>query len=204
MAAASDAATASAAAAARGRVRFIYFRSWNGGSVPRQSRAGRRPQGERDVTVWRKTGYRRGNRIFSSSTQSSFTVRYRIGEPVANLADVPQTSNATKRVRMIANVEIRPAEFQVLIDERRVGLTVREFELFLLLAERLDAVVQRPEIYALMWGGEMPPPRPLGRRPDPQACARKLEQVGARMALHPHPLRHRLPVQPRADRGARI
>jgi DNA-binding response OmpR family regulator len=69
---------------------------------------------------------------------------------------VPQTTNATKRVRQIANVEIRPAEFQVLIEERRVGLTVREFELFLLLAERLDAVVQRPEIYALMWGGEMP------------------------------------------------
>jgi DNA-binding response OmpR family regulator len=59
-------------------------------------------------------------------------------------------------VRLIGNVEIRPAEFQVLIDERRVGLTVREFELFMLLAERLDAVVQRPEIYALMWGGEMP------------------------------------------------
>lgn len=74
----------------------------------------------------------------------------------ANFVDVPQTSNATKRVRMIGNVEIRPAEFQVLIEERRVGLTVREFELFMLLAERLDAVVQRPEIYSLMWGGEMP------------------------------------------------
>jgi DNA-binding response OmpR family regulator len=68
---------------------------------------------------------------------------------------VPQTSNAT-RVQTIGNLEIRPAEFQVLIDEQRVGLTVREFELFLLLAERLDAVVQRPEIYSLMWGGEMP------------------------------------------------
>jgi DNA-binding response OmpR family regulator len=76
--------------------------------------------------------------------------------PSTNLADVPQTSNSPKRVRQVGNVEIRPAEFQVLIDERRVGLTVREFELFLLLAERLDAVVQRPEIYALMWGGEMP------------------------------------------------
>lgn len=75
---------------------------------------------------------------------------------MANLADVPQTSNATKRVRTIGNVEIRPAEFQVLIGARRVGLTVREFELFLLLADRLDAVVQRPEIYTLMWGGEMP------------------------------------------------
>jgi len=56
----------------------------------------------------------------------------------------------------MANVEIRPSELQVLVDDRRVGLTVREFELFLLLAERPDAVVQRPEIYALIWGGEMP------------------------------------------------
>jgi DNA-binding response OmpR family regulator len=83
----------------------------------------------------------------------SFTGR---GDQFATFVDVPQTSNATKRVRMIGNVEIRPAEFQVLIEERRVGLTVREFELFMLLAERLDAVVQRPEIYSLMWGGEMP------------------------------------------------
>ncbi len=33
---------------------------------------------------------------------------------------------------------------------------MREFELFLLLADRLNSVVQRPEIYELMWGGEMP------------------------------------------------
>jgi DNA-binding response OmpR family regulator len=79
-----------------------------------------------------------------------------VARAFANVANVPQTSNATRRVRTIANIEIRPAEFQVLIDEQRVGLTVREFELFLLLAERLDAVVQRPEIYSLMWGGEMP------------------------------------------------
>jgi DNA-binding response OmpR family regulator len=69
---------------------------------------------------------------------------------------VVQTSSSSKRVRQIGNVEIRPAEFQVLVDGRRVGLTVREFELFLLLAERLDSVVQRPDIYSLMWGGEMP------------------------------------------------
>ena len=67
-----------------------------------------------------------------------------------------QISTSSKRARQIGNVEIRPGEFQVLIDNRRVGLTVREFELFMLLAERLDSVVQRPEIYALMWGGEMP------------------------------------------------
>ena len=56
----------------------------------------------------------------------------------------------------IANVEVRPAELQVLIGGRRVGFTVREFELFALLAERPDRVVQRPEIYELIWGNEMP------------------------------------------------
>jgi DNA-binding response OmpR family regulator len=43
-----------------------------------------------------------------------------------------------------------------LVGDQRAGLTVREFELFLLLADRLNSVVQRPEIYELMWGGEMP------------------------------------------------
>lgn len=56
----------------------------------------------------------------------------------------------------IANLDIRPAELQVLVDGRRVGFTVREFELFFLLARRIDTVVQRPEVYELMWGGEMP------------------------------------------------
>ncbi len=59
-------------------------------------------------------------------------------------------------VVQIGNVDIRPAELQVLVEGRRAGLTVREFELFLMLAERHDSVVQRPEIYELMWGGEMP------------------------------------------------
>lgn len=56
----------------------------------------------------------------------------------------------------IANLEVRPAELQILVDERRVGFTVREFQLFFLLFKRIDSVVQRPEIYQLMWGGEMP------------------------------------------------
>jgi DNA-binding response OmpR family regulator len=63
----------------------------------------------------------------------------------------PQTET-----RRIANLEIRPAELQVLVEGRRAGLTVREFELFLLLSDRLNSVVQRPQIYELMWGGEMP------------------------------------------------
>jgi DNA-binding response OmpR family regulator len=55
----------------------------------------------------------------------------------------------------IANLEIRPSEYQLLADGKRVGLTVREFQTFLVLAERPDRVVTRPEIYALVWGGQM-------------------------------------------------
>jgi DNA-binding response OmpR family regulator len=55
----------------------------------------------------------------------------------------------------IANLEIRPKEFEVLADGRRVGLTVREFQTFMVLAERPDRVVTRPEIYAKIWGGQM-------------------------------------------------
>jgi len=53
------------------------------------------------------------------------------------------------------NLEIRPDEIQVLADGRRVGLTVREFQVFMILAEREDRVVRRAEIYDQVWGGEM-------------------------------------------------
>jgi DNA-binding response OmpR family regulator len=64
--------------------------------------------------------------------------------------------NSTGDVRRIANVEIRPGEQQVLVDGKRAGLTVREFEILLVLADRFDRVVPRPEIYRLVWGGKMP------------------------------------------------
>jgi DNA-binding response OmpR family regulator len=63
--------------------------------------------------------------------------------------------NEPDDVLRIANLEIRPAELQLLADNRRVGLTVREFQTFLVLAERIDRVVTRPEIYAIVWGGKM-------------------------------------------------
>jgi len=53
------------------------------------------------------------------------------------------------------NLEIRPDELQVLIGGRRCGLTVREFQVLLVLAEREDRVVRRTEIYELVWGGTM-------------------------------------------------
>ena len=55
----------------------------------------------------------------------------------------------------IANLEIRPDEFAVIADGRRVSLTVREFQTFFVLAEQQDHVVSRPEIYDRVWGGQM-------------------------------------------------
>ena len=57
----------------------------------------------------------------------------------------------------IGQVEIRPGELQVLVDGRRVNLTVREFELFWALAQRPDHVVRRAELYHHVWGGVMMP-----------------------------------------------
>jgi DNA-binding response OmpR family regulator len=56
---------------------------------------------------------------------------------------------------LIDNLEVRPSEFELLADGRRVGLTVREFQTFMALAERRDRVVTRPEIYTLVWRRQM-------------------------------------------------
>lgn len=53
------------------------------------------------------------------------------------------------------NLEIRPEEIQALVDGRRVGLTVREFQVLLVLARREDHVLHRGDIYSQVWGGEM-------------------------------------------------
>jgi DNA-binding response OmpR family regulator len=67
----------------------------------------------------------------------------------------PTTSQEQGGVVRIANLEIRPDELQLLAGGRRVGLTVREFQTFYVLAEQPDRVVSRPEIYARVWGGQM-------------------------------------------------
>jgi DNA-binding response OmpR family regulator len=76
--------------------------------------------------------------------------RARNGEPASE-----NRRKGHEEVLAIANLEVRPAEFQLLADGKRVGLTVREFQTFLVLAERPDRVVTRPEIYSLVWGGQM-------------------------------------------------
>ncbi len=73
------------------------------------------------------------------------------------LADTPSSdvAEATPAIIRTGNLEIRPAEYQLLVEGRRVGLTVREFQTFQVLAERYDRVVPRPEIYRLVWGAQM-------------------------------------------------
>jgi DNA-binding response OmpR family regulator len=58
-------------------------------------------------------------------------------------------------VLVYGNLEIRPDEIQALADGRRVGLTVREFQVLCVLAQREDRVVRRADIYNQVWGGEM-------------------------------------------------
>jgi DNA-binding response OmpR family regulator len=56
---------------------------------------------------------------------------------------------------VFGNLEIRPDELQALAHGVRVGLTVREFQVLLVLAEREDHVVRRTDVYDRVWGGEM-------------------------------------------------
>ena len=72
------------------------------------------------------------------------------------LARSLQPADPPREPRRIGNVEIRPDELQVLVDGRRAGLTVREFEILYVLAASFDCVVPREEIYDLVWGGQMP------------------------------------------------
>jgi len=60
-----------------------------------------------------------------------------------------------ERALLYGNLEIRPEEVQALAEGRRVGLTVREFQVLLILAEREDRVLRRADIYSRVWGGEM-------------------------------------------------
>jgi DNA-binding response OmpR family regulator len=59
-------------------------------------------------------------------------------------------------VLRLGPLELRPDEFGVLVDGRRAGLTVREFQMLAVLAARPDRVIRREVIYGLVWGGSMP------------------------------------------------
>lgn len=56
---------------------------------------------------------------------------------------------------VLADLEVWPHECQVLVGGKRADLTVREFQIFWVLAQRCDRVVTREEIYRLVWGGDL-------------------------------------------------
>jgi DNA-binding response OmpR family regulator len=64
-------------------------------------------------------------------------------------------SGPDQDILRLGNLEIRASGQELLVDGKRVGLTAREFQILLVLAERCDRVVTRPEIYSRIWGGQM-------------------------------------------------
>ena len=97
------------------------------------------------------------NQIFSSSTPGFHGGGRGRADDLGVATRAAQTTAlrpaAGMALRTLANLEIRPDELQLFVDGRRANLTGREFELLLVLAERVDMVVQRPEIYEQVWAG---------------------------------------------------
>jgi DNA-binding response OmpR family regulator len=52
-------------------------------------------------------------------------------------------------------LEMRPAEYGVLVQGRRLHVTVREFQVLWALAQHHDTVVDRHRIYEEVWGSRM-------------------------------------------------
>jgi DNA-binding response OmpR family regulator len=77
------------------------------------------------------------------------------GRPAPAAARAEALTKPDQRALLLGNLEIRPDEVQALADGRRVGLTVREFQVLLALARHDDRVVRRADIYGQVWGGEM-------------------------------------------------
>jgi DNA-binding response OmpR family regulator len=77
--------------------------------------------------------------------------------PVSPLGPHPRPRRAPPRSEPLqhANIEMRPDEYQALVEGRRVALTVREFEVLLMLAEHIDRVVPRARVYEAVWGSTM-------------------------------------------------
>jgi DNA-binding response OmpR family regulator len=73
----------------------------------------------------------------------------------AQTVQTPQPDQTNRQAVTFGNLELRPDEMQALVAGARVGLTVREFQVLAVLADREDRVVRRPEIYRQVWGGEM-------------------------------------------------
>ena len=95
-------------------------------------------------------------------------------------------------------IEIRADQFQAFVAGRSLNLTRREFELLQVLAEASGTGDRARGDLPARLGLRDGPRRPLGRRLRPQAALQAPEAL-ARLGLHPHPLRGRLPLRARAE-----
>jgi DNA-binding response OmpR family regulator len=71
-----------------------------------------------------------------------------------NLATIVSEGPAHEALRF-GPVEVRPEEYSLLVEGRRVHLTMLESEVLVRLAERPNAVVPRAVLYRDIWGSEM-------------------------------------------------
>ena len=113
-----------------------------------------------------------------------------------------EATAATAGRSYAGEVEIQRDQYQAFVNGLSIDLTRREFELIELLASlgrtRARARVHLPAAVGLRDGAR----RPLGRRLRPQAAPEARARL-SRLALHPHPLRDRLPLRRRAVDGGR-
>ena len=98
---------------------------------------------------------------------------------------------------VVGELEIRADQYQAFVSGQSLGLTRREFELLHLLAEARGQVIEREEIYQKVWGYAM---AHGDRSVDVfvRKLRQKLQRYSGELELHPHPLRDRLPLRPRA------
>jgi DNA-binding response OmpR family regulator len=55
----------------------------------------------------------------------------------------------------VGDLEVRPDDGLCLAAGRVLMLSVREFQVLVALARRARAIVSRPDLYALVWGGKL-------------------------------------------------
>jgi DNA-binding response OmpR family regulator len=105
---------------------------------------------------------------------------------------------------VIGPLEVRPDEYQVFAEGVRTHLTVREFQVFLVLAERPDRVVARGEMYERIWRRPMPE-RDRSVDVFVRKVRRKLHAAGPRWSyIHTHVgVGYRLSPEPRRPTGRR-
>jgi DNA-binding response OmpR family regulator len=70
-------------------------------------------------------------------------------------ANSPSPDDAGESI-VIGPLEIHPSDYEIVVSGKRVRLTIREFQVLMVLAARPGRVITRDEIYRQVWEGQMP------------------------------------------------